>query len=243
MKPFKDCEKCIATKWCKIYSGEVDKGYKDWCSAKFRLDKALDLSNVPKAYRNANVSNMEREGMNKELKSVVDIYSKDILHEIDEGTNFLFYGSSPGTGKTYTAMVLLNQFIYKACLTSRFDFENPLGIFLTHADLMDDLRYRRNLDEVQEMLVKASTVPLLILDDIGSGTSSPFVRDQTYLIVNGRVNNGLSTIYTSNLPLSVLQNPESLGARTVSRIMGNCVGVEVVGVDKRRGTARGVVGK
>ena len=53
MIPFNDCKSCIATKWCKIYSGEVDKGLKDWCSAKFRLDKALELSNLPKAYINA----------------------------------------------------------------------------------------------------------------------------------------------------------------------------------------------
>lgn len=241
MNPFQECNDCLAKKWCKIYSGEVDKGYKSWCSAKFRLEAALKLSNIPKAYMNANIYNTSQEGMGKESLAVLDEYVEDILDVVKSGTNFFFFGESPGTGKTHLAMVLLNQFIYKSCVTSMFDFENPLGLFVVHADLMDDLRYRRAEDYVQSNLEMVMTAPLLVLDDVGSGTSSPFTRDQTYQIINNRVNNGLSTIYTSNLSLASLGHHEVLGARTVSRITQNCIWTLVNGVDRRIASARRVI--
>ena len=82
-------------------------------------------------------------------------------------------------------------------------------------------------------------VPLLIVDDLGSGSSSVFSRDQTYLIMNNRINNGLSTIYTSNLTTSKLKQPDVLGARNVSRLVSFAIGIEFVGRDRRLATVRG----
>ena len=239
MNPYQSCDSCIAIKWCRIYSGEIPKGKNPWCSAKYRLDYALKLSKVPRNYINANLYNFIKDSDNKEiynsLKAVVD----DIVSVVDKGTNFFFFGATPGTGKTFCAFVLLNHFIYKTCTTDRFDFENPLGMYVVHADLMDDLRYRRDSDELQRTLKIVNEVPLLIMDDLGSGTSSPFSRDQTYLIMNNRINNGLSTIYTSNLTVAELRNPEVLGARNVSRLIVNAIGIEFTGKDRRLTTVRG----
>lgn len=238
--PYKDCLSCMATKWCKVYQGEISKGDKNWCVAKYRLESALKLSNLPKIYLNANLAGMDREGVDDKLLNIVDRYANDILNTVKGGVNFFFYSHLTGVGKTYAAMVLLNQFIYKACLTNEwFDFENPLALFIVHADLMDDLRYRRDENNVQDTLKRIAKVPLLVLDDLGSGTSSAFVKDQTYQIVNGRLNQGLSTIYTTNLSLAGLKSEDVLGPRTVSRITGNCVGTKVEGTDRRIKTSRG----
>lgn len=240
MEHYEDCKDCIATSWCKIYSGEVVGSRNPWCSAKYRLKSALDLSRIPKIYKKANIYNYIEDRDNKEVSQFLNEVVDNIVSIIDEGTNFFFFGATPGTGKTFSAFVILNHYIYKTCTTSRFDFENPLGMYVVHADLVDDLRYRRDLDEVQYTLKMISEVPLLIVDDIGSGTSSAFSRDQTYLIMNNRMNNSLSTIYTSNLNIAELRNSEVLGARNVSRLISNAVGVEFTGRDRRLNTAKGV---
>lgn len=237
--PYQECESCIATQWCKKYSGEVPTPpVPDWCSAKFRLDKALGMANIPKIYRKANIANYKVDKDNKEHYDRIKPFIDHIVEEVDEGTNFFFYKSSPGTGKTFHGACLLNQYIYKTCLTSRFDFENPLAMFVVYADLMDDLRYRRDSEELQQRVEQIKNVPLLLLDDIGSGTTSQFTIEQTYLILNHRFNNGLSTIVTSNMSLSHLNNPQVLGARNVSRIMSNSMGMEIGGSDRRKMTIR-----
>lgn len=235
---YEDCKECMAKSWCKIYSGEVQGSKNSWCSAKYRLDKALELSRIPKMYLNANIYNYDLDDSNKEIFTFIRDTVDDIVSIIDEGANFFFYGSNPGTGKTFNASVLLNHYIYKTCLTNRFDFENPLALYIVYADLMDGLRYYRDSYEVQDTLKLVNTVPLLLLDDIGSGTNSDYTREQTYLIINNRLNNGLSTIYTSNLTITELRKPENLGVRNTSRILNYTIGREFKGKDRRLLSAR-----
>jgi DNA replication protein DnaC len=237
---YEECNDCMAKSWCKIYSGEVQGSKNPWCSAKYRLDKALELSRIPKLYLNANIYNYELDKNNKRIFNIITKVVDDITSYINEGINFFFFGANPGTGKTFNASVLVNHYIYKTCLTYQFDFENPLGFYIVYADLMDDLRYRRDLDSVQDTLRLVNKVPLLLLDDIGSGTNSSFTRDQTYLIINNRINNGLSTIYTSNLAISELKDSENLGVRNTSRILNNAIGQKFEGKDRRILTARRV---
>lgn len=235
---YEDCRDCIAKSWCKIYSGEVQGGKNPWCSAKYRLEKAVELSRIPKVYQNANIYNYEVDKENEEIFKIIKEIISDIVSVIDKGTNFFFFGSIPGTGKTYNASVILNHYIYKTCLTNKFDFEHPLALYIVYADLMDDLRYRRDLEEVDKILDLVNNVPLLLLDDVGSGVNTDYSREQTYMIINNRLNNGLSTIYTSNLTLAELGKPENLGARNVSRIVNEAIGLEFKGSDRRMKSAR-----
>lgn len=235
---YEDCRDCIAKSWCKIYSGEVQGGKNPWCSAKYRLEKAVELSRIPKVYQNANIYNYEVDKENEEIFKIIKEIISDIVSVIDKGTNFFFFGSTPGTGKTYNASVILNHYIYKTCLTNKFDFEHPLALYIVYADLMDDLRYRRDLEEVDKILDLVNNVPLLLLDDVGSGVNTDYSREQTYMIINNRLNNGLSTIYTSNLTLAELGKPENLGARNVSRIVNEAIGLEFKGSDRRMKSAR-----
>lgn len=234
-KPYAECNKCVATSWCKKYSGEVKvTNGVEWCSAKFRLDKAMQLACIPKIYRKANMSTYVVDEHNSEnwqdLKELLD----DIVEVVEEGSNFFMYGTVPGTGKTFTSCCILNEYIRKTCLTDKFDFEHPLALYVTYADVMDALRYRRDEVETFQLIESMKEVPLLLLDDVGSGTTSPFTVEQTYMLLNHRFNNGLSTIVTSNLSLKQLKEPTVLGERSVSRILSNCTGYSFTGTDKRR---------
>lgn len=239
-QPYPECSECIATPWCKLYSGEVTKtSATAWCQAKFRLDKALALSDIPLEYHEANLSNYTVDKDNREVFEFLKPYVDNIVGEVDKGTNFFFYHTNPGSGKTYNACVLLNQFIYKTCLTERFDFENPLALFVEYPSLMHRLRYKRDDEETEKYVERVKSVPLLLIDDIGSGTTSEFTIEQTYIILNHRFNHRLSTIITSNLSIQELRQPNVLAPRNVSRILARCVGKEIGGRDRRMDWARG----
>lgn len=231
--PYEECQDCVATAWCKRYSGESPKPESPtWCNPKFRLYKALSMSNIPKRYLNANTYHYKSDKENKHVASKLKSYLENILQEIEEGKNFLFFGKTPGTGKSFHGAMILNQYIYKACLTSRLDFENPLAYYIVYADLMNELRYNRDDLGTSRLVEIAKTVPVLMLDDVGAGTTTAFTDEQTYLIINHRYNNNLSTVFTTNLILPELN--EKINARIVSRMLANCVDIHFDSKNDRR---------
>ncbi|MGM7682844.1 ATP-binding protein [Cytobacillus sp. Hm23] len=230
--PFDECNQCIATNWCRRYKNEVPIPDTSFCSPKYRLDKALSLSNIPKRYREANIYNYVKDNSNEVVAEKLKLYILNILNTVEDSAhNFLFWGSKSGVGKTFHGTMLLNQYIYKTCLTSRFDFEQPLAYFINYADLMEALRYRKNDDDVTSLLNTIKEVPLLMLDDVGSGTTSNYTNEQTYLLINYRYNKDLPTIYSTNL--NKIQLVEALNSRIVSRMNSKCVAMEVSGKDRR----------
>lgn len=230
--PYEECIGCIATKWCKRYSGEAPKPEKpDWCNPRFRLMKALSLTNIPKRYINANKYNYKADEFNKPIAKELKPYLENILREVNDGRQFFFFGERPGTGKSFHAFMLLNQYVYKACLTNQMDFEHPLVYFIGYADLMNELRYNRDSEDLSKVIEIVKNVPFLLLDDVGAGTTSEFTDEQTFLVLNHRYNNNLSTAFTSNFTPKELQT--KLNPRIVSRMLSDSVLIKFIGEDKR----------
>ena len=231
--PYKECVTCVAKSWCKRFSGESPRpAAPDWCNPHFRLYKALKMTELPRRFRKSNLHNYVTDDDNQGHISRLKPFIQSIVEVVDEGTNFLFHGGKPGTGKTFHASILLNEYIYKTCLTKRFDFEHPLALYVNYAELMDELRYKRNDEDTLNLYLKTiKDVPLLLLDDVGSGTTSPFTVEQTYLLVNYRYNQGLSTITTTNL--NKKQLVEAIGSRSISRLQSDCERFEIGGRDRR----------
>ncbi len=224
---FSECSNCVATPFCPVYLG-TQKVFWKWCKAKFRLDKALELSNIPTEYINSNIYNFSKDSP---VYGKIKVLVGDVILNVSNGCNYYFWGKNVGTGKTFTALTLLNHYIYKSCLTGAFDFENPLGMYVSYPDLMNDLRYKRDNEVVFQQVEKVKNVPVLVLDDIGSGTISDFTVEQTYLIVNYRFNNKFSTITTSNMTPRDLG--ELIGQRNASRLLRDAMLLEFKGKDRR----------
>lgn len=208
----------------------------DWCVPQYRLMRALELSRIPKIYLHANRYNYVVDDENRKVytERILPVL-EDVVGVVDRGTNFIFFHENTGTGKTFNACVILNHFIYKTCVTKRFDFETPLGLFVEYPTLMDDLRYRRDDEDVVLLMEQIRETPLLLLDDVGAGTMSDYTRQQTYMILNYRFSNRKSTIITTNMGLKQLERPEYLDKRNMSRILSNAVGAPVGGRDRRLG--------
>ncbi len=95
-----------------------------------------------------------------------------------------------GCGKSHLAAAIAN---------SRTDLGEP-PLFVMVPDLLDHLRatfspssntsYDRRFDEIR-------SAPLLILDDLGTQTTSPWAREKLYQLFNYRYNAELPTVITS----------------------------------------------
>lgn len=110
-----------------------------------------------------------------------------------------------GCGKTHLAVAIANY---------RIAIGEPV-LFQVVPDLLDHLRaaFSPNSPVTYDTLFEeVRSAPLLILDDLGAHSGSPWAEEKLFQIVNHRNNHLLPTVVTTNLPL------EKLPPRLVSRM-------------------------
>lgn len=103
-----------------------------------------------------------------------------------------------GCGKTHLAAAVANE---------RSSMGYPV-IFMTAPDLLDQLRsaYSPNTDSsYDERFEQLRTAPLLVLDDLGAQSSTPWAQEKLFQLLNYRYNLQLPTVITTNLRLDELE--------------------------------------
>ncbi len=118
---------------------------------------------------------------------------------------WLVFIGAHGSGKTHLAAAIANE---------RLRQRRP-AVFLVVPDLLDKLRatFHPSSDiTYDELFETARTTPLLVLDDLGAQSSTPWAQEKLYQIINERYNRRLETAITSNLDL------EDMDPRLRSRI-------------------------
>ena len=122
--------------------------------------------------------------------------------EIPQG--WLVVTGPSGSGKTHLAAAVANRCIERQQTT----------FFIMVADLLDHLRAAYAPDSqtaYDELFEQVRNVPLLVLDDLGVHSATPWAQEKLFQIVNHRHNNNLPTVVTVRGPLPRLD--ESLRTR------------------------------
>jgi DNA replication protein DnaC len=105
----------------------------------------------------------------------------------------LVHGSS-GAGKTHVAAAIGNRCIERG---------QP-ALFVVVPDLLDHLRasYRPDSEMGYDALLEqVRLAPVLILDDLGTQSSTPWAQEKLFQILNHRYNAQLPTVVTTNLSI------------------------------------------
>lgn len=118
---------------------------------------------------------------------------------------FMLIGGS-GTGKTHLAAGIANHLM-----------ERGEAVFFTFVpDLLDHLRATYGPDaevSYDELFEQVKTVPVLVLDDLGTHSTTPWAEEKVYQVLNHRYLNDLPTIVTSSVAL------DRLDARLQQRLL------------------------
>ena len=102
-----------------------------------------------------------------------------------------------GTGKTRLAAAAANQIMERGV---------PV-LFAFVPDLLDQLRGAYSSEAAlphDELFEQVKSVDVLILDDLGAHSGTPWAEEKLFQIVNHRYINGLPTLVTSSVPLERL---------------------------------------
>ena len=110
---------------------------------------------------------------------------------------WLIFTGPSGCGKTHLAAAIANY---------RLKQGFP-AFFIVVPDLLDHLRATFSPDSdisYDELFEQVQNAPLLILDDLGTQSSTPWAQEKLFQLINHRFNTRLPTIITINIPLDKL---------------------------------------
>jgi DNA replication protein DnaC len=150
------------------------------------------------------------------------------------------WSESPGTGKTTTAIAVLNEWLIAHYLGSlrreRQALQTPavfldVNAFQTDYNLATMTNDESEMAKIRATIMRTQTAPFAVLDDIGVRSASEAFRSYVHAIVNYRTANGLPTVFTSNLPIEEMA--VVFDARLYDRMRDMCAVLHFDGESKR----------
>lgn len=208
---------------------------KDPCDSKL----CIKLYKLNYIYEEAGVSLNMRQDIalridkdNSDLKAFQKLKNiqNNIVDFVNDGRQLYIHSKQAGNGKTSWAIKLLNEYINNiwenSPLICRALFINVPYFLLA---LKDNISTRSEyIQHIKDNILKCD---LVIWDDIGTKSATPYEAENLLSMIEGRINGGKSNIFTSNLNDEELHL--ALGDRLYSRICNLDYNIEFVGGDKR----------
>ncbi|MBX3014485.1 MAG: ATP-binding protein [Caldilineaceae bacterium] len=120
------------------------------------------------------------------------------LRYAQEADGWLLLTGTYGCGKTHLAAAIAN---------ARLALREPV-LFMVVPDLLDHLRSAftpQSEVRYDDLFEQLKTTPLLILDDLGAQSSTPWAQEKLFQLLNHRYNAHLATVVTTNQRLEDLE--------------------------------------
>lgn len=151
----------------------------------------------------------------------------DILNFVNEGESLYIFSAFTGNGKTSWAIKLLLKYFDVIWAGNGFRIRGYFQHVPTLFSILKD--FSKSHDALKNTLEHAD---LVVWDDIASTKLSDYDQQQLLILIDSRVSEGLSNIYTGNLTSHELL-VKAVGDRLASRIWNMSTLVEFKGKDRR----------
>ena len=213
----KHADKCTLATRCKLANSESCTSH---CGAYIAMHGLSGLggrvgaANIPRDYLSITMTNSPVRGSQKAVYKAADKYATTFDRQFEDNgdrvKSLYLYSDSPGTGKTTTAIAILNEWIVQHYLGSLKRGQEPkmkpalffdVNEFQSEYNLATMSKSDSDMDRIKAKITEAMKAPFLVLDDIGVRSATEAFRAYVHMIINHRTANAMPTVYTSNFPI------------------------------------------
>jgi len=178
---------------CQIYTVEKEQTSMEYgWGSEFELQKGMTFDKFDA--KRVNLPPEQRENLEKAFNEAFEFAKSPDGWLVFQGVN--------GCGKTHLAAAIANY---------RYQANQP-ALFVVVPDFLDHLRSTFSPDSkvsYDQLFEKVKTAPLLILDDFGEQTTTPWAQEKLYQVINYRYNSRLPTVITTRCLLDEIDSPIS----------------------------------
>ena len=178
----------------------------------FELQKSMTFDNFD--WRRVNLPPEQQENLKEAFRIAFDFAKSP------EG--WIVFMGETGCGKTHLAAAIVN-YCYQA---------NQPALFVVVSDFLDHLRSTFSPESkvsYDQLFEKVKTAPLLVLDDFGEQSTTPWAREKLYQVINYRYNARLPMVITTRYSLEEIQEniESSISSRLVDIKISNPFNITV----------------
>ena len=199
------CPKCHGSGWV-MYEDEKGCLWQKECECGIRqlmiMKSRLKFASIPAIYRNTRLKdlrydayqNSESRDIYKKAAGAIKFWLDNLDKMLERGKGLYFVSKFKGCGKTMTACALANELLYEKHIPVKF---------ATFNQILDAIKatYETKSESEYKLICDLQNTKVLFIDEFGLSKATPWVNEKFYTIINGRYNNKLATIFTSNLNL------------------------------------------
>lgn len=204
----------------------------------------VGAAGAPRDYHYLTLKNSPARASQEKTYDLLDLYVETFDRMFDTDgervKSFYLWSDSPGNGKTTTAVALMNEFIMTSYLGALRRGLQPIqlpAMFLDMAALQNEYNLasmthnEAELEQVKAKLRRASSVPFLVMDDVGLRSATESFRSLLHGVINSRATNSRPTVYTSNVGME--EFIRIYDARVYDRARDKCAVIHFEGKSKR----------
>ncbi len=156
----------------------------------FELQKSMTFDNFD--WKRVNLLLEQRQNLEAAFR-----LARDFAESPD---GWLVFQGDNGCGKTHLAAAICNY---------RYQVKKP-ALFIVVPDFLDHLRSTFSPESkisYDQLFESVKGTPLLVLDDFGKQTTTPWAQEKLYQVINYRYNARLPTVITTNCSTDEIDNP------------------------------------
>jgi len=174
----------------------------------FELQKKMTFENF----------DLRRGGLSPDGHENLELVYRATLDFAQSPDGWLVLQGENGCGKTHLAAAIVN-YQHQA---------NKPALFIVVPEFLDHLRSTFNPDKkvsYDELFEKVKTAPLLVLDDFGEQSATPWAREKLYQVINYRYNARLPTVITTIYTLDEDEIESRIASRLIDQRLSNFLNI------------------